>query len=179
MVAPVAAAFALLAGCAGPAAKLPDLAAAPPAAYRLGPGDEVRVSVFGLDAMTNSYKVGDTGMIALPLLDPVPVAGRTVRETDLLVADAIRARKLVLDPRVSTQIQAYRPFYIMGEVQKPGQYPYIPGMSLLTAVSVAGGFTFRADRKTAVIARASARGRARPDTPILPDDSIIIGESWF
>lgn len=168
-----------LGGCAGPNAALPELTASRPAAYQLGAGDELRVTVFGLDAMNNSYIVGDTGAIALPLLDPVSVAGHTVRETEALVADAIRARKLVLEPRVSAQIQTYRPFYILGEVQKPGQYPYVPGMSVMTAVSVAGGYTFRADTKNATIVRASTKGRALAETPVLPGDTIQITETWF
>lgn len=164
--------------CAGKDGGLPILTAAA-GSYRLGAGDELRINVAGLDAMNNSYRVDDNGVIAVPMLDPVAVGGKTVREAEAAVADMIRARQLVLEPRVSAQIQTYRPFFIAGEVQKPGEYPYVPGMSLMTAVSIAGGYTFRANTKTATITRAAAKGRATQDTPVLPGDIILVRESWF
>lgn len=167
------------AACAGQSGSLPALAAVQPGPYTLGPGDELRISVVGLDAMNNSYLVSDTGSIALPMLQPVDVKGKTVREVEVTIADQIRTAQIVLDPKVSAQIQSYRPFFITGEVQRPGQYPYIPGMSLTTAVSVAGGYTFRADKKKAMVTRAAAKGVATPDTPVLPGDTIMIRESWF
>jgi polysaccharide export outer membrane protein len=129
--------------------------------------------------MNNTYLVDDTGAIAVPMLDPIMVTGKTIRETEAAIADKIRARQIVLDPRVSAQVIAYRPFFIAGEVQKPGQYPYVPGMSLMTAVSVAGGYTFRADTKKATITRASVKASATQDTQVLPGDLIVVRESWF
>lgn len=165
--------------CAGTDSRLPELSGTLSGPYKLGPGDELRISVFGLDSMNNTYIVGDTGAIAVPMLDPVDVGGKTVREAETAVADKIRQRQLVIDPKVSAQVQTYRPFYITGEVQRPGQYPYVPGMSLATAVSVAGGYTFRADKKSATVTRTANQGRATGTTPILPGDTIVIPESWF
>lgn len=166
-------------GCASGGRNLPVMAAAAPGGYRLGPGDELRVVVIGLDAMNSNYRVDDTGMIALPMLNPINVDGKTVREAEALIGDNIRARNIVIDPRVSAQVQTYRPFFITGEVQRPGQYPYVPGMSLMSAVAIAGGYTFRADTKGATITRASRKGRAAQDTPVLPGDTILVPEGWF
>lgn len=172
-------ACAIPSACADPDAGLSPLATAAPGAYRLGPGDELRVIVAGLNAMNNSYLVDDTGAIAVPMLDPIVVAGKTVREVETAIAGQIRTRQLVLEPAVSAQILTYRSFFITGEVQRPGKYPYVPGMSLTTAVSVAGGYTFRANTKSATIVRDAVKSAASSDTPVLPGDMITIRESWF
>lgn len=160
-------------------APLPDLTASAPAAYHLGPGDQIRIAVVGLDTMANSYMIDDTGTIAPPMIAPVDLNGKTIREAEAAIANGILAKKLVLNPAVSVQIVAYRPFYISGEVQHPGQYAYVPGMSVLTAVSMAGGYTFRAKQQSAIVTRASAKGRATQDTAVLPGDIIVVPESWF
>ena len=179
----VAALLFLTAACAASAPRLAMLEAAPPTAYRLGPGDEVRINVFGLDAVTNSYVVGDAGTIALPLLPTLMANGKTVDELQLAVIEAIRSRDLVRTPSVSVQVQKYRPFFILGEVQRPGQYPYVPGMSVLAAVSVAGGYTFRANTRAVVISRAAgttvAKGKAPPEMLVQPGDTINVLEAWF
>lgn len=173
----------LCVGCASPVARLEPLGSAAPGPYRLGAGDEVRVTVFGLDAVNNSYAVGDAGTISAPLLGAIPAAGRTVVELEADIAELLRARELVRAPSVSVQVQKYRPFFILGEVQRPGQYPYVPGMTMLTAVSIAGGFTFRAETKRASITRpgagAAVKGAALPETLVLPGDTINIHEAWF
>ncbi|MBB5714288.1 polysaccharide biosynthesis/export family protein [Sphingomonas aerophila] len=166
-------------GCAGGAGNLPQLSAAAPAAYRLGPGDQLRISVQGLDAMNNTYTIGDTGAIAMPLVDVVPAEGKTIRELEVAIASRLLERKIVLEPKVTAQIQTYRPFFVLGEVQRPGAYPYVPGMSVMTAASLAGGYTFRANTKTAIIKRASTEGRATSDTPVLPGDIVQIRETLF
>lgn len=173
----------ILAACATGGASLPPLAEAPPGPYRLGAGDEIRVTVFGLDAANNSYMVGDAGTISVALLGPVAVAGQTVPEVEATLAAALREKELIRAPSVNVQIQKYRPFFILGEVQKPGQYPYVPGMSVLTAVSIAGGFTFRAASDKAEIVRNQdgrvSKGRAKPESLVLPGDTIKISEAWF
>jgi polysaccharide export outer membrane protein len=171
--------FALTSACGATGARLPDMSMTAPGGYALGPGDQLRITVFGLDAITNTYQIDDTGEVALPMLAPVKIAGMTIRAAEVAIADQIRAKQLVNDPKVSAQILAYRPFYIAGEVQKPGQYPYVPGMSLMTAVSIAGGYTFRANTKSATITRSSQKGNAKADTPIYPGDMIVVRESWF
>ena len=171
------AAVVTLAGCASQYRGLTPLPEVAASDYRLGPGDELRVNVYGLDAMNNTYLVGDTGMIALPLLDPIAVNNETVREVERAIVTQISKRQLVNQPRVSAQVQTYRPFFITGQVQRPGQYAYVPGMSLMTAVSIAGGYTFRADTDRAVVRRGSSKGVALPDATILPGDVVTVGES--
>jgi polysaccharide export outer membrane protein len=186
-------AFAILASAAmlcsasvslpAPASASVPIADAPPGPYRLGAGDEIRITVFGLDSATGTYVVGDGGTIAIPLLPPVMAAGKSADELQAAIVEALRARALLRDPSVSVQVQKYRPFFILGEVQRPGQYSYVPGMSVLTAVSIAGGYTFRANKKKAEIQRpvqgSLVKGDALPDTPVQPGDTINIKESWF
>lgn len=166
-------------GCASAPGHLAPLTATPPGPYLLAAGDELRIAVFGVTAINNSYTVDDSGMIALPLLEPITISGMSVREAEAAIADRLRTRNIVLDPKVSAQIQTYRPFYISGEVQRPGQYPCAPGMSLARAVAIAGGFTFRADSKHATVSRVAAKGLAVPETPILPGDVVVVPEAWF
>ncbi len=152
-------------------------------AYQLGAGDEIRIAVFGLDALTNTYVVGDAGTISLPMVNEIPVKGRTTREVEAMIATELRDKDVVKNPSVSVQVMKYRPFFILGEVQRPGQYPYVPGMSVLTAVSIAGGYTFRANSKHASITRNIGdkiiKGRAGPETPVMPGDTVLIPEDWF
>ncbi len=154
-----------------------------PGPYRLGVGDEIRVKVFGIDQASNSYAVADTGTISVPLIGQIAVAQKTLPETEALIVSALRDKQLLNAPSVNVQIEKYRPFYILGEVQKPGQYPYVPGMSVLTAVSIAGGYTFRAQQRRATIVRNAASGivsgTARPETAVAPGDTIKISEAWF
>lgn len=175
----------LLAGCVsgGSGAEIP---APPPqsaALYRLDAGDEVRITAYGLDALTNNYLVSDTGEISLPLIDNVKAKGRTVGELQSDIARILFEKQILRSPSVNVQITKYRPFYILGEVKSPGEYPYRPGMSVVTAVSMAGGYTFRADQKNMTITRNMAEGavtgRARENTPVQPGDTIRIKESWF
>lgn len=171
------------AACSASDARLQPLPASTESAYRLGAGDEIRVTVYGLDAATNTYAIGDAGTISVPLLGPVIANGKTADELQAGLVETILARELVRTPSVSVQIQKYRPFFILGEVQRPGQYPYVPRMSVLTAVSIAGGYTFRANTKTATIVRATGtstiNGSARPETSVQPGDTIKIAEAWF
>lgn len=169
--------------CASSAARLEPFGTTAPAPYRLGPGDEIRITVFGLDAVNNNYSVGDAGTISVPLLDTIAADGRTVPELEAQIAEILRRKQLVNAPSVSVQVQKYRPFFILGEVQRPGQYPYVPGMTVLTAVSIAGGFTFRAETKRAALMRPAngtvRKGSASPETLVLPGDTINIAEGWF
>lgn len=151
--------------------------------YRLGAGDEVRLSIFGLDSANGPYTIGDGGRLSVPLLGTIEADGKTTGELEATIGEALKARQIIKEPSVTVQVVKYRPFYIMGEVQRPGQYAYAPGMTVLQAVSIAGGYTFRANEKKATIRRGAGtsgtRAAATPDTPIKPGDTIIIPESWF
>ena len=130
-----------------------------------------------------TYIVSDEGAVSLPILGTVAVSGKSTAQAEKQIADALVARQLAVQPSVSVQIVKYRPFFILGEVKNPGAYAYVPGMSVLTAISIAGGHTFRANRKTYGISRTAngsiVKGKAVETTPLLPGDTVIIYEAWF
>ena len=179
----VASILLVLASCSSPLNGLPEVQAAPLAGYRLGPGDEVRIGIYGFDALSNTYLVSDAGTISMPLLSTVDAKGKTPAELEATIANLLRERQLANAPSVTAQVQKYRPFFILGEVQQPGQYAYVPGMSVLTAVSVAGGYTFRANKSAVAITRNNGdhvvKAKAGQETLVLPGDTIFVYEQWF
>ncbi len=172
----------VLAGCA-PGRDLPDLPAAEPTVYRLGAGDVVRLITFGEDSLTGEFRVSDSGTIALPLVGPVRAAGLTPDELGGRVGQALVKADILKAPSVSVEIIAYRPIFVLGEVSKPGQYPYQPGMTVVTAAAVAGGFTYRAIDDYAAVVRTqdgtAVEGKASRQTFVLPGDVITIFERRF
>jgi len=150
--------------------------------YRLGPADKVRVNVFGEEALTGEFLVGGSGKISLPLLGEVQAAGLTISQFQEEIAIALR-QGYINEPRVSAEVLNYRPFYILGEVNKPGEYPYTNNLTVLNAVATAEGFTYRADTRRVYIKRADAAGeQAFPlttATQVAPGDTIRIGERFF
>jgi len=179
----LAAALLSLSGCAGSISGLPPVESAADQSYRLGPGDELRVMVFGFDSMTNAYTVSDAGTISLPLLSTLEVEGLSTGELETAISGALRSRDLAPRASVSVQVQKFRPFFILGEVQRPGQYPYVPGMTVLTAVSIAGGYTFRANKRDIELVRTYKRvphkARAGAEARVLPGDTLVVPEAWF
>lgn len=151
-------------------------------AYKLGPGDKVRVITFGEEALTGEFQVGGSGKVSLPLVGEVQAAGLTIPEFQQAVETALKDGYL-REPRVSVEVLNYRPFYILGEVKKPGEYPYTNGLTVLNAVATAEGFTYRANTKRVFIKRAdSAEEREYPltsTTPVAPGDTIRIAERFF
>jgi polysaccharide export outer membrane protein len=150
--------------------------------YTLGPGDRLRVIVFGQDSLSNSFAVDSSGQIAMPLIGVVPATGRTPAQ----LAREIEARLrngYVREPRVSVEVEAYRPFFILGEVTTSGQYPFVNGMSVETAVAIAGGYTPRARKDSAQITRTqdgrTVTAQAPMNMPIRPGDTIYIQERFF
>ncbi|MCF8708240.1 polysaccharide biosynthesis/export family protein [Rhizorhapis sp. SPR117] len=172
----------LLSGCMG-GANLPSLPSVETGQYRLDAGDEVRITAYGMDALTNDYLVSDTGYVSLPLIDNVPAKGKTVGELQSEIARILYEKEILRSPSINVQVTKYRPFYILGEVKSPGEYPYRPGMSVLTAISTAGGYTFRADQSNMIVTRQvdgrGITGRATENTPIQPGDTIRVREGWF
>ncbi len=173
-----------LAGCA-PGRDLPALPDQHVAAtsYKLGSGDSIRIITFGEDQLTGEFKVGDGGTISVPLLGQIPVAGLPVDQVATKIAAALEKGKIFKDPSVSAEVTTYRPIFILGEVNKPGQYPYQPGMTLLSAVSVAGGFTYRAVEAYASIVRSVdghvTEGKVDRQALIQPSDVVTIFERRF
>ena len=170
----------LVASCAG---NLPALPSTPIAPYRLGAGDQVRIITFGEEQLTGQFRVNDSGNIAVPLLGLVRAAGLTTGDLQDAIGAELKAKKLIVTPSVSVEVTTFRPIFVLGEVSKPGEYPYRPGMTVLTAVALAGGFTYRAVENHAVILRGSndhvTEGVAGRGAYVHPGDVVTIEERWF
>lgn len=173
----------MLTGCGGPGSRLPVLPEVSQGSYVLGPGDQVRIIVFGEDNLTGEFRVNDSGNIALPLVGAVQAAGLTSSGLEAAVGAALRRDNLVRNPSVAVEVIAYRPIYVLGEVNKPGQYAYQPGMTVVTAVAVAGGFTYRAVEGYAAVVRTvdgtAVEGRASRQSFVRPGDVITVLERRF
>jgi polysaccharide export outer membrane protein len=171
-----------IASCA-PGSDLPPLPDTPPGPYQLGVDDQVRIISFGEEQLTCQFRVNDRGDIAIPLIGAVAANGLTTGELERRISKRILDKKLLLDPSVSVEILTYRPIFVLGEVAKPGQYPYQPGMTVLTAVAVAGGFTYRAQTDEASILRKidnhPVEGRVPRGMEVRPGDVVNILERYF
>jgi polysaccharide biosynthesis/export protein len=158
------------------------LAQAPTEPYALSTGDRLRVIVFGQDGLSNSYAVDSAGVISMPLIGAVPAQGRTTHALEGAISQRLRNGYL-RDPKVSVEVEQYRPFFILGEVTQSGQFPFVNGMSVQTAVAIAGGFQPRANRHYAEITRIvngeTITGRVPLDAPVRPGDTITVRERYF
>jgi polysaccharide export outer membrane protein len=151
-------------------------------AYTLDSGDRLRIVVFGQEGLTNSYAVDASGHIAMPLIGSVLARGATTDELSRRIADKLR-QGFIREPHVAVEIEAYRPFFILGEVTQPGQYPYVANMTVETAVAIAGGFAPRAFRQTVIVSR-NVNGQLLRMTvpvtcPLRPGDTVNVQERWF
>lgn len=150
--------------------------------YRLGVADKVRVTVFGEAALTGEFLVGGNGKISLPLIGETQASGLTIGEFQQEVATAL-LDGFITNPRVSAEVLNYRPFYILGEVNSPGEYPYTNSLTVLNAVATAGGFTYRADNRRVYIKRGDGDSEEEfpltTSTRVAPGDTIRIRERLF
>lgn len=146
--------------------------------YRLGSQDKISVTVFGEDDLSGEFELDGEGKVSLPLLGDIPLGNLTLREAEKAIADRLHPDYL-LDPKISIQVANYRPFYILGEVKSPGSYPFVNGMTVVQAVALAGGFTYRARTDNVVIVRAASRQAASQTTAVMPGDIIEIPERFF
>ena len=150
--------------------------------YRLDSGDRLRVVVFGQDGLTTSYAVDSAGSITMPLIGPVPASGKTTQELARLIEQRLRSNYL-REPKVTVEIDTYRPFFILGEVVNSGQYPFVSGMTVQTAIAIAGGFTPRANQNEAQVTRQQDGkviiGTVPITYPVQPGDTILVKERWF
>jgi protein involved in polysaccharide export with SLBB domain len=150
--------------------------------YRLGPGDQVHITVFGQKDLTGDYQVDGNGMLAFPLIGRVHAGGMTAAELQQTITHKL-SPDYIRNPSVSVEVMNYRPFYILGEVNKPGAYPYVNGMTVLNAAAIAGGFTYRAKDDDFKITRNSngqhVNITANDNTPVRPGDVITIPERFF
>lgn len=171
-----------LASAAAGAATDAGLPAAALSHYVLGPGDGVRVVVFGENDLSGEFSIGTTGLLDLPLVGTVAAGGKTPGELSKTIAAALSPNYL-RDPRVSVEVIKYRPFFILGEVKAPGSYPYAADLSVRSAAALAGGYTYRAKTGHAYITRVveghESKQRVSPETPVLPGDIIEVPERFF
>src|SRR6195952_3292106 len=152
------------------------------ASYRLDAGDKLRVVVYGQEGLTNTYAIDAGGSITMPLIGSVPARGRTPAGLASEISAKLR-NGYIREPSVAVEIESYRPFFILGEVAAPGQYPYVPNMSVESAVAIAGGFSPRARRDSVTLTHTDASGLSRVVVPLgtslSPGDTIVVGERWF
>jgi polysaccharide biosynthesis/export protein len=152
------------------------------AAYRLDAGDRLRVVVYGQEGLTNTYAIDAGGAITMPLIGSVPARGRTPAGLASEITAKLR-NGYIRDPSVAVEIESYRPFFILGEVAAPGQYPYVPNMSVESAVAIAGGFSPRALRDRVTLTHSDSSGSMRIVVPLgtalSPGDTVLVGERWF
>jgi len=155
---------------------------APTGPYTLAGGDRLRVIVFGQDSLSNTYAVDGSGHISMPLIGAVPAEGETTVGLQRVLEARLRDGFL-REPRVSVEVEAYRPFFVLGEVTTPGQYPFVSGMTVQTAVAIAGGFTPRASKSDADLTRnidgQLMTGSVPITQPLRPGDTIVIRERFF
>ena len=167
-----------LAGCS-PGSGLPELAAKPDVSYHLGPGDTLLIRVLGADELNGQYTVQDDGTIRMLLIGAVPAAGFTADQVQASIEAQLRAGRYLTQPRASVAIISYRPYYILGEVNGPGGYPYVSGMKVLSAVAAAHGYTYRANQNYVIITRNGEESKADIMSSIRPDDIIRVPERYF
>ncbi len=175
--------LALGASACTPGGDLPPLADYTPGAYRLGGGDQIRVITFGSDQLSGQFHVDDQGQVAMPLVGNIMAGGLTSTQFASKLEDTLSSQKFLKEPRVSVEVLAYRPIFVLGEVSKPGQYSYSPGMTMLTAVAVAGGFTYRAVEAYAgdvrTVSGAASEGKITPHSFLAPGDVVKVYERHF
>jgi polysaccharide biosynthesis/export protein VpsN len=150
--------------------------------YKLGPGDALRVTVFRHEDLSGEFSLDGEGYFALPLVGEILAGGRTARQVESEVETALKSGGYLVEPQVSIEVLNYRPFYIIGEVNQPGSFEYVSGMTVINAVALAGGYTYRADQDDIIISRGGSNGpriQALPDTEVLPGDIIEVTERFF
>ena len=152
--------------------------AAHDAPYHLDAGDKLRVVVFGQEGLTNTYAIDAGGAITMPLIGAVAARGKTPAGLAADISARLR-NGYIREPSVAVEVESYRPFFILGEVAAPGQYPYVPNMSVESAVAIAGGFSPRAKRDSVTLTHNAGRTVVPLGTSISPGDTVLVGERWF
>jgi polysaccharide export outer membrane protein len=191
LMATLVGAFVMLAGCdstqvLGPGV-VDNLAAPGPGgatgAIRLQAGDKIKVTVYGEDKLTGEYEIDPGGSVSLPLAGTVQAAGLTKSELEQLLSKKFSSANYLKNPKVTVDIATFRPFYVLGEVEKPGEYPYKGGLNVVSAIAVAGGNTYRASRSNVLIQRVGEAGfheyPMSSTVPVYPGDLIRVPERYF
>ena len=169
------------AGCASePVASTSEVAVVP--VYHLAPDDRLKISVYGEPDLTGEFLVGSDGNVSFPLIGMINANGLTLAELQAKISQVLATRYLK-DPKVTADVVGYRPFYVLGEVNKAGQYPYRAGLTVNAAVATAGGFTYRANHRAIAIQRYGTTGEQRyrltADLQVGPGDTIRVLERFF
>jgi polysaccharide export outer membrane protein len=150
--------------------------------YTLDSGDKLRIVVFGQDTLSNNYTVDAEGQVTLPLVGAAGARGLTTSQLGGAIAGRLR-QSYIRDPSVAVEIETYRPFFVLGEVTFPGQYPFVPNMTVENAIAIAGGFTRRASRDKVTVTRkvqgVPARYVLPLRRPLRPGDTVEVSERWF
>jgi polysaccharide export outer membrane protein len=150
--------------------------------YTLDSGDKLRIVVFGQDTLSNNYTVDAQGHINMPLIGSVPARGSTTAQLSAAITSKLR-QSFIRDPSVAVDIETNRPFFVLGEVTFPGQYPFVPNMTVENAIAIAGGFTPRAYKDKVKVTRQLQGGQGRYELPlqvsVRPGDTITVTERWF
>ena len=186
-------------GCSSPSRSIPPEAAVTGAAtpggatgklagdagvegYTLGPGDQLRLTVFRHEDLSGEFELDGEGYFAMPLIGEILAGGMTARVLETELESRLENEGYLVGPQVSVEVLNYRPFYIIGEVNNPGSYQYVSGMNVVNAVALAGGFTYRADQDDIIITRGGSNGEemdAQITSEVLPGDIIEITERFF
>lgn len=150
--------------------------------YQLGSGDQIRVTVYGEEDLSGEFEIDGSGTIGLPLIGSVTIGGRNLSGAQRLIAEQL-ADGFLVSPRVNIEVLNYRPFYILGEVKSPGSYPYVSGMSVLNAIALASGFTYRASENKIEVTRRidgeEQKVRIKLTAAVLPGDILRVPERLF
>ncbi len=174
----------LVAGCTSSGAFPVETAEQPDidVSYPLRAGETIQVVTYGEETLTGEFNIGANGVLSFPLVGDIKAAGLTPAALGKSIATAL-ADGYVLNPQVNVEVKNYRPIYILGEVNKPGEYPYVPDMTILAAIAKADGFTYRAQQKQIFLKRSDqpreVKIRLGSNTRIYPGDTIRIAERFF
>lgn len=149
------------------------------ATYALGTGDKIKITVFGEEGLSGEYEVDGDGVVSMALVGDVTARGLSLKAFNRTLTAALA--KYIKAPRVSAEVVNYRPFYIIGEVKTPGQYPYVNGMTVINGVAIAGGYTYRANENEVIVQRAGKEIYVPADASwqVMPGDTIIVRERFF
>ena len=155
-----------------------------PDTYVLGPGDRVRITVFGEDRLSGEYVITTTGELSFPLIGNVRARGLSIADLQSTLRERLSGGYLK-DPRITAEMLIFRPFYVLGEVARPGQYPYVDGLTIQQAIATAGGYTYRAKRSKVFLREPRREGESEIDlkkhplNPVGPGDTIRVAERFF
>jgi len=169
----------LAAACSSNSGTLvPEEAVDPDAEYHLGVGDQLRVTIFGQPDLSGEFEVDSSGRITMPLVGDLRVVNTSVNDVEDMIVNVLSPDYLQ-NPVVSVEVLTYRDFFIIGEVANPGPYAYVGKMTVITAVAMAGGFTYRAVEDEFIISRDGRQFAGRKESPVLPGDVIEVQERFF